>query len=155
MGFAISKKTDTHVPRPDDWTHTLNSDSEEEDQIPPAKVKIPSQDTPGEVPTELTTPEENPALPCSSKGSSTSVDAMANTQQMLYELHGGAKNIVVEDKNNPVATLDTGNKEARSQNTEKDDKITTETDKSPILDEAVKNHLSSEPSPIINGTDNK
>ena len=61
MGFAISKKTEAYIPRPDDWTHTVNSDSEEEYQIPPEKVKNPSQDIPGEAPTELTLPEDNAA----------------------------------------------------------------------------------------------
>ena len=80
---------------------------------------------------------------------------MTNTQQMLYELHGRAKNIVVEDKIHPVDTLEAGNSVATSQKTMNEDKITTETDKSPILDEAVKKNLSRKPSPIINGTDNK
>ena len=41
LGYAISRRTDTFIPRPDDWEDTINSNSDEESDNPTQKhVKV-------------------------------------------------------------------------------------------------------------------
>ena len=49
MGYAISAKTDTFVPRPDDWSHTIVSDSDTEEENPPLESVPEAPDPPKEV----------------------------------------------------------------------------------------------------------
>ena len=49
MGYAISMKTDTFVPRPDDWSHNIVSDSDTEEEKVPSENEPKAQEPPKEV----------------------------------------------------------------------------------------------------------
>ena len=49
IGYAISMKTDTFVPRPDDWSNTIVSDSDTEEEKPPPEIVPKALDPPKEI----------------------------------------------------------------------------------------------------------